>query len=415
MTITCTAASNTKTAHDTVLPPQRHSTSPYNFAAGYLRAFLTVLVLLHHAVLAYISFAPPPPRSLSTQPQWWLAFPVIDKHRWAGFDLLVGFNDTFFMSLMFFLSGLFVWNSLQRKGPETFLRDRALRLGVPFLLSIAVLAPLAYFPSYLMTGSPANLGAFGKQWLSLGHCPSGPAWFISMLLAFDCLAAALSIKFPHWGAALGRVLSRAYRTPTTLFGTIVAISAFAYIPMVLAFSPISWTTFGPFTFQTSRLFHYAAYFLIAVGLGAFGLDRELFARDGKLAKRWPRWLALALGAFVVQTVIVLAVVSARTAMPLLTALASLTFVFSCAAISFACLAIFARFVSQRFCMLDSLRDNAYGIYLVHYVFVSWLQYALLKAALPATTKGSFVFLGALVLSWITVASLRRIPVVARLV
>ena len=98
------------------------------------------------------------------------------------------------------------------------------------------------------------------------------------------MAAALSIKFPHWGAGLGRALSRAYRTPVALFGTVVAISALAYIPMALVFSPISWTTFGPFTFQTSRLFHYAAYFLIAVGLGAFGLDRELFAHDGKLAK-----------------------------------------------------------------------------------------------------------------------------------
>jgi surface polysaccharide O-acyltransferase-like enzyme len=185
--------------------------------------------------------------------------------------------------------------------------------------------------------------------------------------------------------------------------------------MALAFSPISWTTFGPFTFQTSRLFHYAAYFLIAVGLGAFGLDRELFAHDDKLAKRWPRWLAFALSAFVVQTAIALIAISTRTAILFWTALASFTFVIGCAAISFACLALFVRFISQRFCVLDSLRDNAYGIYLVHYVFVSWLQYTLLKAALPATTKGSFVFLGALVLSWITVAALRRIPAVARLI
>jgi len=31
---------------------------------------------------------------------------------------------------------------------------------------------------------------------------------------------------------------------------------------------------------------------------------------------------------------------------------------------------------------DSLTANAYGIYLVHYAFVSWLQYALLKTTLP---------------------------------
>jgi hypothetical protein len=35
----------------------------YNLAIGYLRAFITVLVLAHHAVLAYHPFAPPVPAS----------------------------------------------------------------------------------------------------------------------------------------------------------------------------------------------------------------------------------------------------------------------------------------------------------------------------------------------------------------
>jgi surface polysaccharide O-acyltransferase-like enzyme len=66
-------------------------------------------------------------------------------------------------------------------------------------------------------------------------------------------------------------------------------------------------------------------------------------------------------------------------------------------------------------VLDSLPDNAYGIYLIHYAFVSWLQYALLKTALPAIAKGAVVFLGTLALSWSFTAALRRIPGVARIV
>jgi hypothetical protein len=53
--------------------------------------------------------------------------------------------------------------------------------------------------------------------------------------------------------------------------------------------------------------------------------------------------------------------------------------------------------------------------LVHYAFVSWLQYSLLKTPLPAIAKGSLVILGALALSWATVAALRRIPAVARVI
>jgi hypothetical protein len=42
---------------------------------------------------------------------------------------------------MFFLSGLFVWKSLERKGRARFLRDRVLRLGLPFIAAAAVVAP----------------------------------------------------------------------------------------------------------------------------------------------------------------------------------------------------------------------------------------------------------------------------------
>jgi hypothetical protein len=72
--------------------------SSCNLPIGYLRAFVTVLVLAHHAVLAFHAFAPPVPAS---QPRWWQAFPVVDSQRWSGFALFVGFNDVFFMSLMF--------------------------------------------------------------------------------------------------------------------------------------------------------------------------------------------------------------------------------------------------------------------------------------------------------------------------
>src|SRR5215469_18121527 len=91
-------------------------TTEYNVAFGYLRAFLVVLVVAHHAVLAYHPYAPPPPTSLVSQPRWWGAFPIVDTHRWAGFGFFTGFNDTFFMALMFFLSGCFLPGSLERKG-----------------------------------------------------------------------------------------------------------------------------------------------------------------------------------------------------------------------------------------------------------------------------------------------------------
>src|SRR6202008_3043859 len=135
----------------------------------------------------------------------WMAFPVVDPQRWSGFTLFVGFNDIFFMSLMFFLSGLFVWKSLQRKGSRTFLRDRAFRLGLPFLVAAALLGPLAYYPTYLQTGQ-RGFGVFWHQWFGLGNWPAGPVWFVWVLLAFDCVAAALFMLLPKWGETVGFML-----------------------------------------------------------------------------------------------------------------------------------------------------------------------------------------------------------------
>jgi surface polysaccharide O-acyltransferase-like enzyme len=88
---------------------------------------------------------------------------------------------------------------------------------------------------------------------------------------------------------------------------------------------------------------------------------------------------------------------------------------SCAASCFGFLALFVRFANRRTRALDSLSDNEYGIYLIHYAFVSWLGYAMLAAPLPAVVKFALVFAGVLALSWSVSAALRRIPAVARAV
>jgi peptidoglycan/LPS O-acetylase OafA/YrhL len=386
----------------------------YNPSIGYLRAFITLLVLAHHAALAYHPFAPAPGTALNGPARWWQAFPVVDSQRWTGFAVFVGFNDIFFMALMFFLSGLFVWKSLQRKGGGHFLRDRALRLGLPFVVAAAVVAPLAYYPAYLQTGG-AGIAGFWQQWRSLGNWPAGPAWFVWLLLAFDVFAVALVFMMPKWADALGRLASGADRRPIVFFGVLVGASAAAYIPLALIFNPFSWSTFGPFFFQTSRLLHYLVYFLLGAGVGAYGVDRGLLAPDGKLARRWPLWSVAALVAFGLASAVGIATLTAHIGSRGWEIAADMTFVLSCAASSFAFLALFVRFANTRSRIWDSLSANAYGMYLVHYAFVSWLQYALLKAQLPAIAKGSLVFAGVVLLSWGTTAALRRIPAVARVI
>ena len=413
MSVTQTPFAPSLDEHTAPPEPGTASRIQYNVAIGYLRAFVTVLVLAHHAALAYHPFAPAPSASLIAEPRLWPAFPVVDAQRWSGFSLFVGFNDTFFMSLMFFLSGLFVWKSLERKGSGAFLRDRMFRLGLPFVVAAALLAPLAYYPAYLQTGQRGVAG-FWQQWTSLGNWPAGPAWFVWVLLAFDCVAAVLLVVLPEWGKVLGRLLAGSSRRPIAFFAILVAASAVAYIPLALVFNPFRWTEFGPFFFQTNRILHYLVYFLIGVGVGAASLERGLLARDGTLARRWPLWAGAALFAFGIAAAVFIAAISAQDSPYLWGTLGGFTFTLSCAATSMAFLALFVRFAKPRK-IFDSLRENAYGINLIHYAIVSWLQYALLKAQLSAIEKAFIVFTGTLALSWIAIAAIRRVPAVARLI
>ena len=387
---------------------------------GYLRTFLTLLVVAHHAALAYHPFAPPPEAAFKARPLLWTAFPVVDAQKWPGAPLFVGFNDTFFMSLMFFISGTFAWSSLDRKGSAAFARARALKLGLPFIVAVTLLSPLAYYPSYLATGAPPGLRPFLTEWLALGAWPSGPAWFLWVLLAFGLAAALVHHVRPGTGPMLGRLSAELSTRPALYALALVAAAALAYLPMAAAFSPETWADIGPFWVQSSRVLHYGVYFAAGLGLGACGLDRGLLAYDGRLARRWPLWVLASLTAFAMAVMAVFAILrthesGARGPSRLLSTLGNFTFVLSCAFSSLAFLAVFIRFARAEHVVANSLSTNAYGIYLLHHVCVTFLQSLLLgNTWLAGGLKMALVFLVAVAMSWATTVALRRLPVLARL-
>src|SRR5206468_4435261 len=90
------------------------------------------------------------------------------------------------------------------------------------------------------------------------------------------------------------------------------------------------------------------------------------------------------------------------------ALAYLSFVVACFGSCFAVLALVLRFAGRRLPALTGVKRDAFGMYLVHYVFVVWLQYALLGFGLFAMVKGALVFAGTVLLSWGVIAVICRI-------
>lgn len=380
------------------------NTAPRFTALGYLRAFITLLVVAHHAVLAYHPYAPAP--TAMDAPGWlWTAFPVVDAHRFAGVDLFVGFNDAFFMALMFLLSGLFTWPSLRRKAAAPYVGSRLLRLGVPFLWAAALVAPLAYYPTYLQSGGEGVAG-FVQTWLGLGAWPAGPAWFLWVLLVFDAIAALVYRLAPDGPDALGRWLS--LRSPLACFGVLAVVASSAYLVLALIVDPFQWAHAGPFFVQTSRVLLYACYFAVGVVLGAAGMAEGLLAEGGWLARRWIGWTVAMPVAYMTLVVAFVMVISHPHPSRALVVFTDVAFVVSGLVSSFAALAFFLRFATRRVRMFDGLSRDAFGIYLLHYPFVTWLQFGLLGLAWPGAVKGVLVFVGAVSLSWGTVAVYRRV-------
>jgi hypothetical protein len=373
-----------------------------NAALDRARTFVTMLVLIHHSVIAYTYYG------------------HTDKQSFLGFDGVVLFNDSFFMMAMFFLSGLFVWPSLQRKSISWFLRDRFWRLGLPFIVCAVLLMPFAYWAIELELHDPnISFAAFWWKTVTVGPWPSGPAWFVWVLLALDVIAAIVYYALPGWVETIGKLSLESYGRPALFFWALLIASIVVYVPSVLYFSASRWFELGPVAVQASRVLLYLLYFFAGCGVGAASLDRGLLASDGEMARRWPVWLAATIvsyGCIVALVYIKHAVLPDVNHQPFWWELAyALAFVSYGAAQTFNIIALFLRFDNDGKSILDPLRDSAYGIYLIHYVPVLWLQYLLFGMSfgpfdqLTAIIKAIIVLVLTLALSWAATVALRKIP------
>ncbi len=96
-----------------------------DLSIDYLRTTVTLMAAhTYYSCLAYTSWA-----LFDKTDSFRSSAPVVDVTRWAFFDYAENFNDVFFMSLMFFISGLFVYPALKKHGTLRFIRDRLRRLG----------------------------------------------------------------------------------------------------------------------------------------------------------------------------------------------------------------------------------------------------------------------------------------------
>lgn len=366
-----------------------------DLAIDYLRSGVTMLVVVHHAALAYTTFSHYDPGQYLRS-----TAPVVDTIRWMPLDHLVRFNDMFFMPLMFLISGLFVIPSLERKGTARFLFDRTKRLGIPFIVSATVLSPLAFYPSWLLSEAGSR-GDFLLGFFDSSNWTPGPAWFLWLLLAFSGVVAIAYRLMPNLMKKLALSASSAW----SLSGIFLGVSLLTTVLPCLFILPDTWTRlWGPFVFQTWRLLLYFAWFLLGVALGAANPKPSL-SRDN--LRPWPLWLALGVLVYVAALLGLRAEHVANMPEWAMKAIPATVYALCCTFISLAALGLARSFFRTARPLADSLTANAYGIYVFHYGFVIWIQFYLLREPFPAALKFVITLAIALTGSWLLTALLRK--------
>jgi Acyltransferase family len=359
------------------------------------RTFLTLVVLIHHAVIPYTYFG------------------HTDAKSWIGFDMIVLATDSFFMAMFFFLSGLFAWPGIARKGPLNYLSDRLRRLGLPFVICAFTVIPIAYYAISLRQHPDVSFASFWWKTVTVGPWPSGPIWFLWVLLGLDAVACLLYRLSHNLLDPINRLSLHGRRRPAVFFAVLFAVTAAFYIPARIHFGAGSWFEFGPFSVQRGRVMLYATYFFFGAGIGAQFLDRGLLAADGRMAKVTWDWMVLALVPYCFMWVLIY-IKREILGNPVLLphwyeGIYGFCFAAFSVAVMFLILAYFLRFKRSGWSMLDPMQADAYGMFLVHYPIVLWLQYWLFDFDIPAIAKALIAFVLTVIFSWGVTAALRAIP------
>jgi Acyltransferase family len=150
--------------------PSTVTSSSRLFFADHLRVALTTLVVLHHLAVMYGASAL----------FYYLEPPKHDTLASSVLLVFVLVNQAYFMGFFFLISGYFTPGSFDRKGSKSFLKDRLLRLGIPLVIFMFVLGPIASIGLYYWI--PITTPYIGLYPYLVGV---GPLWFVEMLLIFE--------------------------------------------------------------------------------------------------------------------------------------------------------------------------------------------------------------------------------------
>ncbi|WP_395739915.1 acyltransferase family protein [Prosthecobacter sp.] len=326
-------------------------------ALDNLRAIVMLTGITQHAALSYV-----------VSIDFW---PVYDVSRSFGFNILVGITNGFRSHLFFILAGFFARLLWLRAGLTGFIRNRAERIGLPFVLGTLTLVPLS---GLIRLWATHQLPLAPGQWTTL-FTRSEHFWFLEMLLIICALAALILRAAPRiplaqrslrpLDAAFDWLLARPWRIVALVPVGMLLMWAHQNVGLVhhkghdLTPPPRAVLYYGHFfllgCWLHRRSHHlqtlaqsYLSYLLLAVlSFPVFGIGYMIYHTPGHAQPLWLKTLVIAASALYAW------------------------------AAAFALIGFFIRHVHSHTPRIRYLADASYWCYIAHFPLVLWLQILML--------------------------------------
>jgi len=367
------------------------SDRPRLFFLDNLRAFVIVMVIVLHASITYMAYAP----------EWWY---VLDPDRSDLFTMLVLLVDVPTMPALFLVAGYFALPSLERRGAGGFIREKTVRLAIPWAFGVVFLAPLATYMTYVSRDVPMSYLEFWATDFWGPMFQQSVYWFLGVLFALFVLLAWVHAASPRL-----RATGPSVEVPRPrLFVAFIALTAAGSILFAPSFGLDDWLPLSLlFVVQPARIAFYVGYF----ALGIYAERRGWFSAAGFRPSLGPwGWGCVLAG---------LAYLGFRWTVSPATvperAVAALLFATFCLTAVIAGIALFQRRFDGAGPAWRTLAANSFGIYYLHPLVLYPLAYVLLDLPAASLAKAAILVAVTLVVSLaVNALVLKRLPGLRRM-
>lgn len=399
------------------------------FFIDALRAFIIFLVVADHVAIAY---------ALHFGDMWF----VKDVNRSVIYDVIHLLIDAFHMPILFLLAGFFTLSSVQRRGVGNFMKERWIRLGIPFVLGVILLCPPQTYGKYLQQGGTLGywnylIDVFFKyDWYASpwgnfdypafsGDLSSSGFWFLYFLMLLSIIAVLIWRFAPFVIRWIGTISKWLVDHPIPGYIAFSLVSAVLISYMELFWGSKFWIGFWDIFYCRANLLPlFCLFFVFGIGLREAGYLKET-AWLNRLANQWIPWTAWTLAlciayswyclAYYVDGAYNLDIVihfhqggDWASAWPILGEAGPLIWVrttlhgFLYTAETITLVAIFYKFFNKgkRFWVIAGA--VSYGVFIFHEPLCVWAVYFLAEASTPTWIKYLLVTFGGFTVSWLFV-------------